>query len=177
MTISRKIFLLTFLLLVCTIIKAADVADVNGKKYSSFSSAVTDWLKYNPFTDNKAKTLKLLADVTTDETISLGVFLIPARTIDLNGYSITVTGSGHGFIVKNNPATLNLVDSRPGEGTHYYYIGADNLAHVCDASNANYIAAAADKKGSFTGGYITGTNFTSAGDDDGMITVGWGTLR
>ena len=160
-------------LLVCSGINAADVADVNGKKYSSFSSAVTDWLKYNVITDNKAKTLKLLANVEYSSSITLGTTgVLSARTIDLNGYSITVTGSDHGFIVKNNLTTsLTLKDSRPTTGTHYYYIGADNLAHVCEASDPNYTSAAADKRGSFTGGYITGTNFTSADNSDGVISV------
>ena len=174
MNIKKKLLWLMSLLLVCSGIKAADVADVNGKKYSSFSSAVTDWLKYSLFTDNKAKTLKLLANVEYSSSITLGTGVLSARTIDLNGHSITVTGSGHGFIVKNSALALNLVDSRPSEGTHYYYIGADNLAHVCESTDPEYTSAADDKKGSFTGGYITGGNLTSAGDDDGMITVGLG---
>ncbi len=171
MTISRKIFLLTFLLLVCTIIKAANVADVNGTKYSSFSSALDAWKSYSIFSTG-AKTLKLLANVEINSSTELGLTVLSARTIDLNGYSITVKGSGHGLIVKNNLiAALTLKDSRPSAGTHYYYIGADNLAHVCDASDPNYTAAAADKKGSFTGGYITGANFTGAGNNDGLFKV------
>jgi len=171
MTISRKIFLLTFLLLICTIIKAADVADVNGTKYSSFSSALDAWKSYSIFSTG-AKTLKLLANVEINSSTELGLTVLSARTIDLNGYSITVKGSGHGLIVKNNlTAALTLKDSRPSAGTHYYYIGADNLAHVCDASDPNYTAAAGDKKGSFTGGYITGANFTGAGDNDGLFKV------
>ena len=175
MNLARKIFFLMSLLLVCSSIKAADVADVNGTKYSSFSSAVSAWLKYNLITDNKAKTLKLLANVEYSSTITLGTTSpLSGRTIDLNGYSITVKGSGHGFITKNSinsSATLTLKDSRPSAGTHYYYIGADNLAHVCEASDPNYTSAAADKKGSFTGGYITGANFTGAGDNDGLFKV------
>ena len=171
MNIKKKLLCLMSLLLVCSGIKAADVADVNGKKYSSFSSALDAWKSYSILSSG-AKTLKLLANVETNSSVELGVTVLSGRTIDLNGYSITVTGSGHGFIVKNNlTATLTMKDSRSGVGTHYYYIGADNLAHVCEASDPNYTSAAADKRGSFTGGYITGANFTGAGDSDGTIKV------
>lgn len=86
-------------------------------------------------------------------------------TLDLNGYGII--GNNKECIIRLISRTLILTDSRPNEGTHYYYIDNDGLAHVvANESNQAYIDAGEDNQGSFTGGYLT-RGATDSGDDSG----------
>ncbi|MBR0282013.1 MAG: InlB B-repeat-containing protein, partial [Oscillibacter sp.] len=93
----------------------------------------------------------------------------------LNGYSVTMVNptKGQGSVIKiDEGATLNLYDC--DETTRYYYIGKAVRTYYGDTyhylgelvettDDSRYVNAA--RKGSFTGGYITGGNgsYTQSG--------------
>ena len=111
--------------------------------YGDFSTAITNW------TDGS--TLKLLADVTMNSTITVS----GTRTLDLNGYGITKSGQGRMFNVNGN---LTINDSNPTRSTHHYSVDGTGLASL-------------DENGtqSFQGGYLTGGyGYTQSGE------YGWG---
>ena len=114
--------------------------------YATFADALNAW------TENT--TLTLLADVTTASTITVNV----TKTLDLNGYGITMTGSGSVISISSSGA-LTLNDSNAENQTHYYTVASPKengagLATVCD--EATYNSASEIARGTFTGGYITG---------------------
>ena len=84
-------------------------------------------------------------------------------TLDLNGYGIKANPAAEdnfSVIDVYKAATLNLTDS--GNTEHYCYLDENGLAHVVESTaDENYAAAAADKKASFTGGYLTGGSGSS----------------
>ena len=132
--------------------------------YSSLGDAVSAW------TDGS--TLKLLADVGTDATIT-----VPAGThnLDLNGHGIKMTGSGSAVSVSSG-ATLNLYDG-DAELEHKFTVSGSQpngagLATVDDGLTSGYKT--------FTGGYITGGNGSLAGgvgvDEGGTFNMYGGSI-
>ena len=118
--------------------------DGNVKYFDSIATAAdsSNW--------TAGSTLSLAADVTTSSTIT-----VPSgeHTLDLNGHSITYTGTTNVIASTNGTLILNDSDARP---IHYYYIDpTTNLGVVTDSQEAA-IAGNAEKNGSFRGGYITG---------------------
>ena len=101
--------------------------------------------------------LTLLADATTESTVTAPT---GAVELDLNGFGVTYTGSKNASVI-TVPVGAALTLSDSGDATHYYYIDDNGLAHVVESTDANYTGAADNKKGSFTGGYITGGKGTN----------------
>ncbi|MBE7003044.1 MAG: leucine-rich repeat domain-containing protein, partial [Ruminococcaceae bacterium] len=110
-------------------------------------------------------TVTLLADVTTDSAFSVtsGTAAKPV-TLDLNGHGVTAdtsNGNSTSLIIVKQGAALKLADgkkdSTESADRHYYYLDINGLAHVVEsAEDSNYTGADAAKKGSFTGGFLTG---------------------
>ena len=122
--------------------------------YTPLSDALSGWANDS--------TLTLLTNVTTDSTISV----TGTKTLDLNGYGITMTGSGS-VISVGSGANLTLNDSNNPNTTHYYAVDNSGLAMVGNGSL------------SFTGGYITGGNVNGYGGGiyiDGTVTMNGGTI-
>lgn len=90
--------------------------------------------------------------------------------------NITLCLNGHGIIIVNSSgspievrAGLTLVDD-DGAGAHYYYIDQNGRGHIVERENDNYTNASNDRKGSFTGGYITvADNYT--GYSNGIVEI------
>ena len=121
--------------------------------YGTLSDAVSAW------TDNS--TLTLLKDVETSSTISV----TGTKTLDLNGYGITKTGSGS-VISVGSGANFTLTDSNPSQ-THKYSIASPQ-------SNGAGLATVDDTNGTteFTGGYITGGSVTNNNYGGGITITG-----
>ena len=148
-------------------------------EYSDFSEAVSAW--------NSAAsgaTLTLLKDVTNSSTINVST----TKTFDLNGHGINANGGNFPIFTAANGSDLTLNDS--GSTTHYYTLAnvesnGAAFATICD--EATYEAAAADARGTFTGGYLTGANpLVNTGNpypgggiyilQNGVVTMNGGTI-
>ena len=119
--------------------------------YSDLASALNAW--------TEGSTLKLFSDVTTSSTITVPT---GEHTLDLNGYGVTITGSGSVFTIGSG-ATLNLNDS--GNTVHYFDVDSS----YGYAKNINTSGGGE----SFTGGYITGGYALTGGG----ININGGTLN
>lgn len=106
-------------------------------EYTNFTTALTSW-----GTATNA-TLTLLADATTESTISVSPGI---KTLDLNDHSITYTGSGNGAIILDGGETLSICDN----GTTERYYKINQSTH-----RGEIVSEADDADGSFIGGYIT----------------------
>ena len=137
---------------------AGDVATVTDggvtTGYESFTDALSAWVD--------GSTLTLLRNVTTSSTIS------PAGTVelDLNGCGIKATASGFPVIKALEGVTLTISDSNPTGTTHYYSVASSSYATNVNDASGTY---------SFTGGYITGGNFSS--DRGGALHIVDGTVH
>ncbi len=121
--------------------------------YSTFDNAITAW---NAANDNA--TLALAKNATVSNTISLS----STKTFDLNGCGISANGGGFSIFTIEDGGDLTLNDS--GTTTHYFTISnletnGAGLGTICD--EATYNAAAATARGTFNGGYLTGSTVTS----------------
>ena len=94
--------------------------------------------------------------LTNDVTLS--------KTWEVDEKNITLCLNGHGIIIVNSSdspigvrprSNLILMDDDGAGSTHYYYIDEGGRGHIVDQENDNYKNASDDRKGSFTGGYIT----------------------
>ena len=112
------------------------------------------------------------ADITTSAELTV----VGVKTLDLNGYGIkanTTDIKKFSVINVSSKAMLNLTDS--GSTTHYYYLDDNSLAHVVEsAQDENYTGADPDKKGSFTGGYITGGSGSKFSANNAVFYLGGG---
>ena len=112
---------------VASITTSADVTT----NYATFAAALAAW-------ENNS-TLKLLADAT----ISSPIEITTTRTLDLNGYGITMTGTDCIFLVQVG-GDLTMIDSSPTRSTRTFNV-------------SNHLATLADGGAySFQGGYLTG---------------------
>ena len=133
-----------------TVLSGAPVASVRNDSsvtvYDDFSNAVTDWR------NGTGKTLKLLADVTVTNEVS-----VPNGTLDLNGHGIKETNYAIVLLIDYN--TLTLTDSNPYI-THKYIVDETGLATVDDSATGEDVRT-------FKGGYVTGGyrnyNYTGGG--------------
>ena len=111
--------------------------------------------------------------LTTDVNVTSTTRVLSGTlNLCLNGHGITSNGP-RVFLVENSGTTMNLFDCDTTT-THYYYIDNDYLGHVVSQDDSNYVNAAADKKGSFTGGYITGGTYSVEHGEGGRGTTGHG---
>ena len=130
---------------VATVTSGATVTE-----YATFSDAVSAW-----GSASNGANLTLLKDSTTESTISVS----DTKTFDLNGCGINANGSSIPIFTVNAGGDFTLNDS--GSTTHYYTLAnvesnGAAFATICDEET--YEAAAADARGTFTGGYLTGAN-------------------
>ena len=141
---------------------ATVTADSTTTEYSSFADALSAW--------TAGSTLTLYKDVTTPTRID-----VPSgkHTLDLNGCGIIRTNASDttGSVINvGGGAALDLYDS--GTQTRYYTVAdptanGAGLGTVVDKSA--YDAAAANAKGTFKGGYITGGVISGPADGNRLI--------
>ena len=132
--------------------------------YGYLSDAVNAW--------TAGSTLKLLADVTTDSTVT-----VPSgeHTLDLNGHGIKMTGSGS--VINIGGSSHLIVNDSNTEVEHKFTVSNEKangagLATVNDGLTSGYKT--------FTGGYITGGNAQSGGgivvQTNGKLTLNGGVI-
>ena len=113
---------------------------------------------------------KLTSDIQTTATIVVQGEV----SLDLNGYSIGNTSTGYVLYVTAD-SVLTINDSNGAGKTNYYYINDKGLGVVvADKTDSNYQSA--DKKGSFTGGYITGGKNSGVYNYKGTFNMKGGTI-
>ena len=127
--------------------------------YGTLANALAAW--------ENGSTLKLLADVTHNQTISIN----NTRILDLNGFGIKQTGSGRVFYIGGS-GNLTINDSNP-DAAHKYTLS--------DVYNGAGLATLDEASGSLTvnGGYITGGYDGDQGGAiyvDGQLTINGGNI-
>ena len=149
---GRPTFQLSEFYMSGTIAPASSVASVTSgsttTNYSTFTDAVSAWKSAAA-----NATLTLLSDVAMSSTINV----TGAKTLDLNGYGIKMSGNSRVFLL-NNGGSLIINDSAPTRSTHKFTVSANGLAALDENGNQ-----------SFQGGYITGANSTADSN-----AKGWG---
>ncbi|MDE7372959.1 MAG: hypothetical protein K2N18_02740, partial [Clostridia bacterium] len=122
---------------------ADTVATVDDEEYADIVSA------WNAASDAGTATVTLLADVTTDNTLT--VESGKNITLDLNGHIMKFTGEVGSVITVAENGTFTLTDIRPQAG-HRYNINEDGL-WIFDDHNGEHV---------FRGGAITGGTCTDS---------------
>lgn len=119
----------------------------------TFDGAITAW---NAASDGAI--LTLLKDATVSGTTTIS----SKKTFDLNGYGLNANGGGFSIFTVESGGDLTLNDS--GITTHYFTISnlennGAGLGTICD--EATYNAASENARGTFKGGYLTGSTVSS----------------
>ncbi len=132
--------------------------DSSTKQYVKVGSAQTHTHDSIPFTawteTDKLPTNTGSYYLTNDVTMSRTWGVYENITLCLNGHGI-IANHRDSPIEVGSSGNLTLVDDNGAGSTHYYYIAEDGRGHIVDQGEGNYQNASGDRKGSFTGGYIT----------------------
>ena len=136
-----------------------------------------DGITFKPWTSTDSLPITdgnyyLTEDVTMSKTWEVGEKI-----------TITLCLNGHGITANHNDSPINVAYSRDGEGgnltlvdddgegTHYYYIDENGRGHIVNQDDEKYKNASNDKKGSFTGGYITVADNKSGIYSNGIVEI------
>ena len=112
--------------------------------------------------------------LTSDIQTTASIIVQGEVSLDLNGYSIGNTSTGYVLYVTAD-SVLTINDSNGAGKTNYYYINDNGVGVVvADKTDVNYLNA--DKKGSFTGGYITGGENSGVYNYKGTFNMKGGTI-
>lgn len=153
--------------------KVQFVAPAQTQTHTHDGNSFTAWTSNNslPTTDGY---YYLTNDVTLSNAWEVGENI--TITLCLNGHGITANHNDPAINVAHsssggNGGNLTLVDDNGAGSTHYYYIDENGRGHIVDQNNENYRNASDDKKGSFTGGYITVADDKSGTYSDGIVDI------
>ncbi len=150
------------------------------KQYVRITPAHThDSIPFTAWTSNNSLpttsgSYYLTDDVTLSNTWEVGENI--TITLCLNGHGITANHNDTPINVAYSPSggnggNLTLVDDDGGGSTHYYYIDQNGRGHIVNQDDEKYKKASDDKKGSFTGGYITVADNKTGTYSNGIVEV------